>query len=307
MHLLILLLHAACCCILLLTESVIIRASPCDLHTRRQWQCHVSCRIGRYSVPSLQRVVLVDVRAWCAVQIYVPKMYGEYTTERVLTMEWIDGTKPRRGSANNPSTPAQPSQPGPAADSTSQQKRLPPVRAGSASTSSWPHVSSGANAAAAASAKAHRAGAKAKARVASVDAVATGAGTSASAKSDAASARDIALVEVGVRCSLEQVRWFCCCHDSCDCTFCRLGHVTESWSGSMCPNTGSFIMHTRMPATCRTLSFVFTSFPGRFQADRLHANGSACRCSAKASIMRTRTQATSCACRTAASRTSTLA
>lgn len=33
-----------------------------------------------------------------AVQVYVPSMVPEFSSERVLTMEWVDGTKPRRGS-----------------------------------------------------------------------------------------------------------------------------------------------------------------------------------------------------------------
>lgn len=32
------------------------------------------------------------------VQVYVPEMVPELSSERVLTMEWIDGSKPRRGS-----------------------------------------------------------------------------------------------------------------------------------------------------------------------------------------------------------------
>ena len=31
-------------------------------------------------------------------QIYVPKMYKALSSEKVLTMEWVDGDKPRRGS-----------------------------------------------------------------------------------------------------------------------------------------------------------------------------------------------------------------
>lgn len=31
-------------------------------------------------------------------QIYVPRMYKEFSSEKVLTMEWVDGVKPRRGS-----------------------------------------------------------------------------------------------------------------------------------------------------------------------------------------------------------------
>ena len=31
-------------------------------------------------------------------QIYVPTMYEDYSSERVLTMEWVTGTKPRSGS-----------------------------------------------------------------------------------------------------------------------------------------------------------------------------------------------------------------
>lgn len=31
-------------------------------------------------------------------QIYVPRMYKQLSSEKVLTMEWVDGVKPRRGS-----------------------------------------------------------------------------------------------------------------------------------------------------------------------------------------------------------------
>lgn len=38
-----------------------------------------------------------DLRA-VLLQIYVPRMYKEFSSEKVLTMEWVDGVKPRRGS-----------------------------------------------------------------------------------------------------------------------------------------------------------------------------------------------------------------
>jgi aarF domain-containing kinase len=38
-------------------------------------------------------------------QVYIPMMYPEYSSERVLTMEWVDGVKPRTGSTNTPPPP----------------------------------------------------------------------------------------------------------------------------------------------------------------------------------------------------------
>jgi tRNA A-37 threonylcarbamoyl transferase component Bud32 len=81
------------------------------------------------------------------VQVYIPKMYPEFSSERVLTMEWINGVKPRTGSASTATLPG----------SGRQSEKPDKAKGGNAS-----HRSSG-------------------------------------------SAADLALVEVGVRCSLEQM------------------------------------------------------------------------------------------------------